>query len=446
MRVSIPPRPPMPRSRGRQVRVAAVALTLAALWATAWSLEHHGERRLVVGAGAESGDAFRFCTALAAVLEDQGAPLHLEVRATGGSRDNVRLLADGAIDLATVQADVPPARSGRLVARLFPDAYLLLTRTASDVHGVADLRGRRIALPSRRGGEFSSFWLLAEHFGLEASAVDAETFATPQQAFAALESGRVDALFRVRALQNPDLTRFLASADVRIVPIAQSAAMRLRHPALEAGAIPLGAFRGHPPLPERELSTVQVERLLLSRKNVDRRAVRELTRVLFEHRRDLLERTRLASFVRRPSSDDASGYLPVHPGARSFYDREQPHFLVENADFFALVLSLLVLLASGAFALKRRFDAGQKDLADHFTLRVMAIYRKARDARTQAEVEGCQSEMVATLADMVDHLDRDRVTTAGYAFFASTWQAVHSALRDLRRDLPGETPPDNAPR
>ena len=117
--------------------------------------------------------------------------------------------------------------------------------------------------------------------------------------FAMLE-GAVDAAFRVRAPGNASVLELIASAPMRLVPIRQGAALALKHPAVGPGTIPVGSYRGHPPLPARELHTVTVSRLLVARLGLDAELVRQSTSLLFEQRTALVAFTPLAGFVTMP--------------------------------------------------------------------------------------------------------------------------------------------------
>ena len=50
---------------------------------------------------------------------------------------------------------------------------------------------------------------------------------------------------------------------VRLIPIEQANALAIKHPAITAGSIPQGSYRGNPPLPDRDQPTAMVERMKL---------------------------------------------------------------------------------------------------------------------------------------------------------------------------------------
>jgi len=78
---------------------------------------------------------------------------------------------------------------------------------------------------------------------------------------------------------------------------------------------------------------------LIGNVNADKEAVKIITQILFERRLELLKTTSLAGFISQPDWD-AGTFIPLHDGALAFYNRENPSFFVENADFIALIISL----------------------------------------------------------------------------------------------------------
>ena len=124
---------------------------------------------LVVAAGARSSEGFQLVQAIAEVVNRHYPKIQIEVIETGGSLDNSRLMDDGYADLATFQADGSISTRANLIANLYPDAYQLIARRSADIRNVADLKGKTIALPSKGSAQFTSFWFLARHYGLDES-------------------------------------------------------------------------------------------------------------------------------------------------------------------------------------------------------------------------------------------------------------------------------------
>lgn len=275
--------------------ILILLLVLAAIGGVGWLVyDERQTHTLIVAAGARSSEGFQLVDAIADVVNAHHPTLNLEVIETAGSLDNQRLMDEGYVDLALFQADAVASKRARLIANLYPDAYQLIVHRSSGIESVADLAGKTIALPSKGSAQFTSFWYLAHHYGLSEADVDWLPMSN-RSAEWALISNAVDAAFRVRAPGDATITQLVEQADITIVPIEQAPALNLRKSSINPGRIPKGSYRGHPPLPERDLPTATVNRLLVASDTVSEGIVYDIAGVLFERRRELSELSTLAS-------------------------------------------------------------------------------------------------------------------------------------------------------
>jgi TRAP transporter TAXI family solute receptor len=390
-------------------------------------IEDNWQQHIVIAAGSTRGEAFTLAEAIADIVEEGERGLTVEVVETAGSGENLDLLESDRVEFALVRADAALVPSARLIAPLYPDVYQLIVPADSSIYGVEDLRDRSIALPPGAAGEGGSFWFLADHYGLGEDDVNALTMSEAAGDWAMLQGG-VDAVFRVRAPGNAQVLRLIEQGGMRLVPIDQAAAMRLKRPALGAGQIPRGSYQGSPPVPETDLPTVRVSRLLVAHEDVDEDLVYRITTLLFEKRRELITQTPLAGFITEP--DGAAAYVPVHPGARRFYDREKPGVLRSYAQLVSVLLWIGFILFSGFLGLRQRWDSAMKDRVDRYNdelVQLCADVRSSGDAEVLRRGEG---RLLEILQRVVKDLDEGKVTSHGFDTFSFTWQAVHALIRD----------------
>ncbi len=410
----------------RNFNLLFVALVvLATVGGAGWlTYQERQTEALIVAAGARSSEGFRLAEAIATVTNRHYPRVRLEVIETAGSLDNARLLDQGHADLALFQADASSSKRARLVAVLYPDAYQLMVHRNADIRGVADLRGKTIALPSRGSAQFTSFWYLARHYGLQDTDLNWLSMSN-RAAEWALISGAVDAAFRVRAPVDASIQRMVEQADITLVPIEQAPALHLRKASINPGMLPKGSYRGHPPLPEQDLATVTVDRLLVAGDSLSRSTIHAITTVLFERQRELTELSPVASHI-RPPDFNAGTTLPLHPGAAQYFDREKPGFWSEQADFLRTMLSLMVIFTSMFFGFRNWFQSRQKDRADAYNKDVIALFESAR--RHEHSPEHYRRELGDILIRVVDDLDNHRISSDGFDEFSFTWQAVSRLL------------------
>ncbi len=386
--------------------------------------------RISVAAGPVTGEAYEMASAIADVFEHHHPRVQIEVLETSGSAENLRLLAQGRVELAAVQADSRPGPEARVVAGLYPDLFQLVVREEAEILDVGDLRGRKIAIPPQESGQTRSFWELVGHYGLGPDDIEALSMSAPAADWALID-GAVDAVFRVRAAGNRSILALTEATAVRLVPIRHAAAIQLRQPAVEPGVIPVGAYRGSPAVPETDLPTVAVQRLLVAAAGVDDELVNRLTAVLFDRRRELVNLTPLAGFITPPEPGGGT-FIPIHAGARRFYDRDAPSFLQQNAEPIALFVTMAALLASGLLQLGSR---RKKRRIDQYNRAILQLGARARELVGASDLQRSRDELFEIAGHAVDDAEAGRISREGFEFFAFTWRVVDGLLRDREAEL-----------
>lgn len=406
--------------------VVGLCLALAGLWY--WQSSRH--YTVLVAAGQRSGQAFQVAEALRKVVTRHYLDITLEVFETRGSLHNAKLLDDGAVQLATMQADQATGTVARMVADLYPDTFQIVVRGDSGIETISDLIGKRIALPPAQSGEYEAFWFLANYYSLTNESLRAFT-GTDRTTDWLLINGDVDALFRVRAPGDASILRLIRQVNGKVIPIPQAAALQLRHPALDAGSIPQGSYNGRPAIPGSDEPTVSVKQMLLAHEAVPTDVIAKITSVLFEHRRELMEIVPIAGLITAPDSSGQT-LVPVHAGVRAFWDRDKPSFIQENAEPIALMVSIAVVAVSGYLQLANR---RRKKVMDSYNRALIDLGQRARNAPDFAALDRCNDELARFVGRIVHETERGRINTAEFTLFNFAYDAVEDAIKDRRIQL-----------
>jgi len=419
-----------------------IGLALALLGAAAVYWLHYQEREnvyLLLGAGPADGQSFALAEAISEVVRRYHPRIQILVVPSRGSDQNAQLLASGGLDLAIIQTQIRTPPAARLIAPLFADAFQLLGGEGSGIRSPGQLEGKIVALPSAGSAGFAAFWLLASHYGLDESKLTALPM-SPEAATWAMRSGAVDALFLSRPPGSPTVRKVIEGGNAYLVPIDQAAALRLNWPALEVGMIPMGSYRGDPAIPPADLTTAAVHLLLTGREELDPRLIRNVTKILFERRKELMEISPLAASITAP--DLAAGtFLPVHDGAQRFYDRESPSFLQENAEVIALLLSLGVFGLSSLF---RMAQQGRRRHLEAYNSELLSLYSNVKESGDRAALAEAKEETLQVLVRVLDDAEEGKVTEEGFQVFSLTWEAVYRALQDRFVPESQHPPPEQA--
>lgn len=220
--------------------------------------------------------------------------------------------------------------------------------------------------------------------------------------------------------------------------------MRIKYPAFEPAVIPRGAYRGNnPAVPNTELSTIAVQRLLLASNQVDPQMIREITEILEQYRREIREAIPaefadvrpLVASISKPSATGGTG-IPLHEGAIAYYERNEPSFIQENADFLALILTVILLLGSWFWELKAWLKRRQKDEAD---CHIEAAIRLMTDVQNnQRHPEDALNELDHIFAQAASDLVAERISQESFRTLSEAYKAVRDVIEHKGR-LPTAT-------
>ncbi|WAL60750.1 TAXI family TRAP transporter solute-binding subunit [Thermocoleostomius sinensis] len=407
--------------------VVLLSIVAATGLAVQWWREQHQVYRLVIATGGAQGEYYAFGQALATVVAQHHPDIAINVLETEGSQQNIELLQQGQAQLAIIQSDTPPQPSARALAFLFPEVFHLIARSDANIRSFGDLRGKRVALMPEGSGSYKLFWALSQHYYLTAADFTALPM-SPDAAYAALRQGEVDALSRVMALGNPALAELLRTSQSQLVPIDQVEALRLSLPYLEATQIPKGTYDGAVPIPAEDLPVVSVRAVLISHAELDPKLTRAITQTLFEFRNELVVLHPRTATIRLPEAGENLG-LPLHPGAKAYYEQDRPVFWVEYAEPIGLLFSVGVLAASGLWQLRLWLDGRQKNRADRYNLEIVALMEQIQTANDLTELETIRYQLFEILRQVVVDLDKDRISPESFQSFTFPWETAITTLR-----------------
>ncbi|MEZ5873041.1 MAG: TAXI family TRAP transporter solute-binding subunit [Nitratireductor sp.] len=432
------------RVRQRIVAAVVLAMVLAVSAVAGWFWLNRAPeiRQLVVGAGPYRTDSYELMRDVADVVARHSNTLRLKIQATSDSSFNISALNARTVDLATIRSDTPVLSDVRTVADLFPDYFQIIARRDANIRDINGLVGKRVAIPPFGTDEFRSFWILADHYDLPATSV--KWVAAPfRDAAQDLLSGKLDAIFTVRSLRDRMLLDLFEDSSLKRLPlefveIRQAEAIAIKRPFLGTGSIPQGTFDGKEPTPSRDMRSSVVRRILVTRENVDPGAIAELTRIIFENRLDLTIRFALASAISEPNQSTGLS-VPLHDGAQSYYDRDEPSFLQNNAEPIALLVTLAAMMGSGLLALRSRLNNSQKNRIDSYNYVLLDIADRARTAETKSDIRDLRNSMFELLETVVRALDTDEVTEEGFQSFSLLFETVREAIRERMAELPAKS-------
>jgi TRAP transporter TAXI family solute receptor len=302
-------------------------------------------RRIVMATGMEGGAYQEFGKRYQQALADDG--ITVELRQTSGSLENLRLLREGAVDLAFVQTGVAGAaeRPGLMSLASLGFEPLWVFYRGEPLQRLRDLRNKRLATGEPQSGTRALCLRLLGDNGLTNTAADVPIGGA--DAARALREGSVDAAFFVAAIHAPLVQSLLADPAIHLLSFDRTEAYASRYPFLSKLVLPEGVIDLEKNIPGRDIHLIAPAMTFVARENFHPAVANLLVRTATDvhGQRGVFERAGQfpsAEFVDIPVNEETRHALAHGP---SFLSRHLPFWLASGVERLAiLILPLLTLL------------------------------------------------------------------------------------------------------
>lgn len=284
---------------------------------------HATETQVAILTSTTTGVWYPTGMALSSIYGDAIKGVSFTVQATQASVENLRLLEAGDGELAFTLADTlasavssRAAGSDRLrgVASLYPNYVQLIARNQSGIRTLADLKGKRVSLGPEGSGSALNAAAILKAAGVTFADLATVTHAPFAAAARMLDQGTLDATFQSFGLGVELVRHQLASGGSSLVPIPPEVVGKIGDPAYIAGTIPAGSYDGQP----TAVPTAVIMTLLITREAVSDDLVYRMTKLLFDHRDQLVQVNPGAKDIDAAKAP-FSLPVPLHPGAERYY-------------------------------------------------------------------------------------------------------------------------------
>jgi hypothetical protein len=217
-----------------------------------------------------------------------------------------------------------------------------------------------------------------------------------------------------------------------VIGIDEAEALAKQDGRFEDSEIPQGSFGGATPRPEEAVTTLGVTWRLIASQSMSNMLAGEMTRRLFQAKARILATNSAAISIEAPDTDAPS--YPVHPGARAYFDGEQPSLFDRFESMFWIGSALLGLLGSGATWLASRMRPA--DSADK--LRRVATFISAVRVADAAELERLDDELDAVVERLVNEHRAGEMQPEDVALYALAVDNARLAITRRRAALARE--------
>jgi len=312
----------------------AVAIGLAA-WALA--VPAVAQDAIVIGTGSTGGAYYPIGVGMARIVSEADPSLRVDAVSSGGSTENVQLIARGEIEIGITNGVVATlaargedvfegdARTGlRALFALYGNTEhhvaLADAVTTGTVDDLASLPGR-YNIGGRQSGARTAANLMLRALGHDPDAIAMEFIGSYSEAAAALQDRRISAANLGAGVPVPAVTELFAalgSDRVRILAFTseQLARIEAAHPGLYYGVtIPAGSYPGQ----TEPVDTAEYANLMVVDAGMDADAVYRFTRAVFENLTAIHGIHPSAAGIRLETALNGLP-VPLHEGAVRYFE------------------------------------------------------------------------------------------------------------------------------
>lgn len=306
----------------RAVLGYALAAPAAALLAGCTPGPRHD--RLDIAAGESGGMYFEFATLLSQALVRYRLAEHSSALQTEASAQNLHLLAEHEASLSLALADTvaqyrAAANEGNPLAlgRVYQNYFHCIVRADAPIRTLPDLAGRRLGTGAAGSGTWVTGQRILEEAGLKSGGnAPRETKLGYGDGLAALESGRIDALFLFGGMPVGAVSELAARVELRLIGLSSVLpGLRSRYPGLyDRVMIPAGTYPG-----VGQAQSLGVANLLMAPASFPAQTAGQVVRLLVERARELIPPGSAGIQYLTPQTLISTAGQPLHPGAIQAY-------------------------------------------------------------------------------------------------------------------------------
>ena len=308
-----------------------VSVTLGAALALTGAAQAQEKYSLSIATGGTGGVYYPLGGGMANILSKYVPGLQATAEVTGGSVDNLKLIATGKPYIAFSMADAgQDAYRGedkfkgtkvplRTLMVLYPNRMHVVTIDGIGITRMADLRGKRVSTGSPGSATEVMGFRVIEAAGLDKDRDMKRERLGVAESVNALKDRKIDAFFWVGGLPTAAVTDLANTPGIKIKLIDHAetvAAMNKKYgPLYIEDVIPKATYRGM----DADNRQATVWNILVSHENLSNQTAYNIVKTIFDKREDMIAVHKEAENFKLENQKAAASPIPFHPGAAKYF-------------------------------------------------------------------------------------------------------------------------------
>src|SRR5687768_10046617 len=291
---------------------------------------HAQQLRLSISTGGTGGVWYPMGGAMANVLSKSMPNTSVTAEVTGGSVDNIKLLATGRSDLSFSMVDTAyEGMTGtgkfkekvpmRTLAVVHPLVMHVVTAEGRGVEKMTDLKGKRVSTGSPGSGTEVMAVRILEAYGIDATKDIVRERLSVTEAANALRDRKIDAFLHAAGIPLPAVVDIAASPGSRMRLVdhgdAVDAMTKKYGPIYARGRIPAKSYPGQ----DRDATTVNVWGVLYVNEKMSEKIAYDVVKTLFDKQSELVLAHRESANMTLENQTIGASPVPWHPGALRYF-------------------------------------------------------------------------------------------------------------------------------
>ncbi|MDO8606907.1 MAG: TAXI family TRAP transporter solute-binding subunit [Phaeospirillum sp.] len=420
------------RNRTRILLLGLVTVVLTVV-ATVTARDWYRQPAVItIAVGPETSPENRFAVKLAEVLQQNHASIRLKVETQESRSQALSRFAHHEADLAIVRTDdrkIPA--NARALAVLEHEALLLFGVKRAKFGTLADIQGKRVVVVGRDGRNEAFVRRLLEQYKFDPHKTDIRTV-PPETSLDKMLSASADLAILVYPLSRLGSGRdFRGLAHhergVSVHAINDARALERKVPGVYTETIEAGLLSGSPRMPEEDIETVALQKILVARRGMPEQHAVELMRALFEYGRQLAIDGSFATRI-EPPDPEKGAQIAIHEGANQYIASEVKTFFDRYSDLIYIGISMASVLASMAVALYSTVFRHSPHQANERIGDLIRLRDRIRSATLPEELTAAEAELEAVLNETLLGLADGALSPRGLEAFRLAYDLARDDL------------------